>query len=168
MKLSILSRLCVLVMLIVPVDSFAQGFQAYSQEVSFIKMMLDCPEEKAVPPMNGFGALYICTIGDEKTVKLYVSENPDSGRVQNIGMIWRDWKTNSGGEIQSDLKTVEEALDFIIDMYVPAKRDEIKEAFWDSKNEDLSTSDFLIYLTHKTDLQKDERLILIEEQQKQL
>lgn len=113
--------------------------------------------------MKGFGALYICTIGDKKTVKLYVSENPDSGRVQNIGMIWSNWKVNTGYEIHSDLKEAEEALDFLIDMYVPAIRNEIKKAFSESKNEDFSTSGFLIYLTHKTGLQKDERLILIEE-----
>ena len=113
--------------------------------------------------MKGFGALYICTIGDKKTVKLYVSENPDSGRVQNIGMVWSDWKVKTEYEIHSDLKEAEEALIFLIDMYVPAIKNEIKEAFWGSENEDFSTSDFLIYLTHKKDLQKDERLILIEE-----
>ena len=113
--------------------------------------------------MQGFGALYICTLGDKNTVKLYVSEEPDSGRVQNIGMIWSDWKAQTGDEINADLDEAEKALEFLIDMYVPARRDEIKQAFWDSTNEDLSTSDFLVYLTHKTGLQRDERLIQIEE-----
>ena len=113
--------------------------------------------------MKGFGALFICTIGDKKSVKLYVSENPDSGTVQNIGMVWSDWKVNTGYEIHSDLKEAEKALDFLIDMYVPAMRNKIKKAFFDSKNENFSTPDFLIYLTHKTGLQKDEQLILIEE-----
>jgi len=164
MRLRILSRLCLFVILIFPINSFAQGFQAFVQEVWFLKVMLDCPKEKAVPPMQGFGALYICTLGDKKTVKLYVSEEPDSGRVQNIGMIWSDWKAHKGDEIHADSDEVEKALDFLIDMYVPARRDEIKQAFWDSTtNEDLSTSDFLVYLTHKTGLQRDERLIQIEE-----
>ena len=125
--------------------------------------MLDCPKEKDVPPMNGFGALYICIIGGKETIKMYVSEEPNSDTVQNIGMIWNDRKVNTADEVHSDIKKTEEALDFLIDMYVPARRNEIKKAFWDSKNEDFSTSDFLIYLTHKIGPQKDERLILIEE-----
>jgi len=125
--------------------------------------MHDCAIEKVLPAMKGFGSLYICTLGDAKTVKLFVSEKPNSGEMLNVGMIWNDWKTNIGYRMHSDLKEVEKALNFLIDMYVPSRKNEIKRAFWDSKNEDLSTSDFIIYFTQKTGLQKDERLIVIEE-----
>jgi hypothetical protein len=125
--------------------------------------MHDCAIEKDLPAMKGFGSLYICTLGDAKTVKLFVSEKPNSGEMLNVGIIWNDWKTNIGYRMHSDLKEVEKALNFLIDMYVPSRKNEIKRAFWDSKNEDVSTSDFIIYFTHKTGLQKDERLIVIEE-----
>jgi hypothetical protein len=48
-------------------------------------------------------------------------------------------------------------------MYVPARREEINKVFWDSKSVDFSTSEFFVYFTHKEGLQKDERLIVIEE-----
>ena len=163
MRLGIPSRLCLFVILIFPINSFANGFLAYLQEVSYLKLMLDCSKEMVVASMNGFGALYICTLGDTQTAKLYVSGKPDSGRVQNIGMIWNDSKNNIEYEINSDVKEAEEALDFLIDMYVPARRNEVKKAFWGSKSGEFSTSDFLIYVTHKTGLQKDERLIVVEE-----
>lgn len=163
MRLSVPSHLCLFVILLFPVNSSADGFQKFTKEVSFLKLMLECSEEKRVPPMMGFGALYICTLGETKTVKLYVSEKPDSGKVQNIGMIWNDYKVNTGYGIHSGLKEAEKALEFLIDMYVPARKDEILKTFWDSKSVDFSTSDFSIYFTHKTGLQKDERLILIEE-----
>lgn len=155
--------LCLFITFFWPIHAFATGFQTYQQEVSFLKMMLDCPKEKNLPAMKEFGALYICTLGDAKTVKLYVSEKPASDQVLNIGMMWNDWKINIGYGVHSDSAEAEKALDFLIDMYVPARREEIKKAFWDSKNEDFSTSEFTIYLTHKAGLQKDERLIVIEE-----
>lgn len=157
------SKLFLFVIIIIPIDSLAEGFQAYSQEVSFLKLMLGCQQEKIVTPMRGFGALYICALGDKKTVKLYVSEKPNSGRVQNIGLLWNDKEINIGYGVHSDTKEAEEALDFLVDMYVPTSKDEIKKAFWDSKTKDFSTSDFLIYVTFKTSPQKDKLLISIEE-----
>lgn len=163
MRLCIITSIYLFVILIYPVHSFAKGFQKYSNEVSYIKLMHDCAIEKVLPAMKGFGSLYICTLGDAKTVKLFVSEKPNSGEMLNVGIIWNDWKTNIGYRMHSDLKEVEKALNFLIDMYVPSRKNEIKRAFWDSKNEDFSTSDFMIYFTQKTGLQKDERLIVIEE-----
>ena len=163
MRISISSQLCLLLILVLPISSFAEGFQTYSQEVSFLKTMLDCPHEKFVPPMKVFGALYICTLGKAETVQLFVSAKPDSDRVLNIGLLWNDWKINGVNEVHSDLKEADKALNFLIDMYVPARRNEIKEAFWDSLNDDFDTSEFLIFLTHKAGLQKNERLMVLEE-----
>ena len=144
-------------------DAFALGFQAYSKEVSFLKLMLECKEEKVVAPMRGFGSLYICTMGEKETVKLYVSEKPNSGSVQNIGMLWNDKKTNIGYGIHSDTKEAEEALDFLVDMYMPTSKKEVKKAFWDSETQEFNTSDFSLYITFKKGPQKDKMLISIEE-----
>lgn len=158
-----LTPLFISLAMLFPINLHAQGFQLYSQEVSYLKMMLDCPKEKVLSPMKGFGSLYICTFGKSNSIKLFISERPNTDKVLNIGLLWNDWKTNIGYEIHSDLIEVERTLNFIVDMYVPARRDEINQAFWDSKNVDLSTSEFFVYFTHKEGLQKDERLIVIEE-----
>ena len=163
MRIRIPVQLCLLVSLLSPINSFAEGFQPYSQEVEYLKMMLECPQEKVLSPMRGFGALFICTLSESDSVKLFVSEKPNSDRVLNIGLLWNDKKNNIGYEIHSELKEVEKTLNFLIDMYVPARRDEISKAFWDSKSLDFSTSEFFIYFTHKAGMQKDERLIVIEE-----
>lgn len=125
--------------------------------------MLDCPKEKVLAPLKGFGALYICSLGASNSVKLFVSENPNSDRVLNIGLLWNDWKNNMGYEMHSDLRDAERTLNFLVDMYVPARGAEVHQAFWDSKSVDFSTSEFLIYYTHKAGPQKDERLLVIEE-----
>ena len=54
-------------------------------------------------------------------------------------------------------------MSFLIDMYVPAKKNEIEKAFRGSKNEVFNTSEFIIYYTYTKGHQKDERLIVIEE-----
>ena len=156
-------RICLIVILFLPTSAFAQGFLTYMQEMSFLKLMLDCPKEKILPAMKGFGSLYICTLGNKKTIKLYVSEEPDSGGVLNVGLLWNDWKMNMGYGLHSDLSEAKKALTFLIDMYVPEQKKEIEEAFWLLMNEDFSTSEFVVYMTHKEGLQKDERLLVIEE-----
>ncbi len=163
MRLGSISSINLLLILIFPFHSFAEGFQTYTKEESFMKLMHDCAVERVLPANKEFGSLYICTLGDAKTVKLFISERPDSEEVQNIGMIWNDWKTDIGYGVHSDLQDAENAMNFLIDMYVPSRKNEIKKTFGNSKSEDFSTSDFKIYYTQKTGLQKDVRLIVIEE-----
>ena len=160
---NILLRLCLLVVLLFPIPSFAQGFQNYSKEINFAKQTLDCSEEKVIPAAKDFGALYICTFGKAKTARWFVSEKPKTGGVQNVGLMWVDWQIDNGYGIRADWEEAEKALDLLIDLYVPTIRNDLTKAFWDSKNEDFSTADFTIYYTFKADLHKDERIVVIEE-----
>ena len=157
-------HICLLLLLVSTTNSYANGFQHYSQEVAYLKTMLDCPQEKILSPAHGFGALYICNLTASDSVKLFVSEESSSDKVLNIGLLWNDWKTNVGYEIHSDLKEVEKTLNFLIDMYVPARREQISKAFWDSRSVEFNTPEFSIYFSHKAGPQKDQRLIVIEEQ----
>jgi len=155
-------RLCLFVILILPIGSFAQGFETYSQESSFATMMLECPNPKVLPPMMGFGALYSCVLGDAQTVTWSISKEPNSERVRNITLMWNDWHTNAGYKIHADLKEAQKALSFLIDMYVPERKNEIEQAFWGSKSKTLNTSNFIINYTNTPGPQKDQRLIVIE------
>ena len=158
-----LLRLCLLVCLFTTNPSFAKGFKKYSEEVSLAKLTLECSKEQDIPASNDFGALYICTLGTANTARWFISENPETGRAQNIGLMWFDWKIPTSHGIRADWKETEKALESLIDLYVPAIRNDLKKAFWDSKNEDFTTSDYLIYYTFKEGLQKDERIVVIEE-----
>ena len=163
MKMSISSRLCLLMLFIFPSPSFAKGFQTYSQEVLLAKLVLDCSTEESIPANKDFGALYICTFGKAKTARWFVSEKPQTGEVQSIGLMWVDWQIDTGYGVRADWDEVEKALDFLIYWYAPARRNDLTKAFWDSKNEDFSTSDFNLYYTCRPDTRKDERIIVIEE-----
>lgn len=155
-----------LVILTSPDLLFAQEFQSYKEEVSRAKAVLKCSTEKDVQATKNFGALYVCTIGKAKTAKWFISEKPGTGRVQNIGLMWIDWQVDNGFGIRADWKEVEKALNFLISRYVPTRRIDLNKAFWDSSNEDFSTPDFRIYYTIKPDHQKDERIVVIEENRK--
>ncbi len=159
------SRLCLLVLFIFPSPSFARGFQTYSQEVLLAKSVLECSTEEDIPATKNFGALYICTFGKAKTAKWFVSENLEAGRVESIGLMWVDWQIDTGYGIRADWKEAEKALDFLIGLYAPTRRNELTRAFWDSKNKDFSTSDFMIYYTFKAGVQKEERIVVIEEKE---
>lgn len=162
MRTSVPFQLILLVLFFFPSPSFAKGFQTYSQEVILAKLVLECSTEEDIPATKNFGALYICTFGKAKTAKWYVSEKPKTGMVQNIGLIWVDWQIDIGYGSRADWKEVEKALDFMIYWYVPTRRKDLLKAFWDSKNEDFNTPDFMIYYTFKAGSQKTERLVVVE------
>ncbi len=163
MRLSIPIHLCLLVSFLFPTLLCAKGFKKYSEEISLAQLILDCSREKNIAANNDFGALYICSLGKAKTARWFVSEKPKTGEVQSIGLMWVDWRVDNGYGIRADWKEVEEALDFLIGWYVPTSRNDLTKAFWDSKNEDISTSDFIVYYTFKPGIEKDERLVVIQE-----
>ena len=168
MKIGISGQFSIFLLLIVPNLLFAQGFQKYSEEVFRIKSTLDCSEEQDIPAIKDFGALYICTLGKAKTARWFISEKPKTENVQNIGLMWVDWKIDNGYGTRADWKVVEKALEYLIGLYVPSRGKELRKAFWDSNNEDFSTSDYMIYYTFREGPQKDERIVIIEEKSKQL
>lgn len=125
--------------------------------------MLDCSTEEEIPATKDFGALYIGTLGKFKTARWYVSEKPQTGWVQSVGLMWIDWQIDTGYGIRADWKEVEKVVDFLIYWYVPAIRNDLRKAFWDSKNEDFNTSNFTIYYTCRPGPQRDDRMIVIQE-----
>jgi len=125
-------------------------------------LTLDCSSEKAIPATKDFGALYICVLGQAETLRWFISENPSNGEVHNIGLMWVDWQVDTGYGVRADWKEAEKTLDFLIGRYVPTRQNDLLKAFWDSKNEDFSTSDFMIYYTFNAGPQKDERIVVIE------
>ena len=135
----------------------------YSQEVILAKLALDCSIEENIPATKNFGALYICTFGEAKTAKWFISEMPNTGKVKSIGLLWVDWQIDNGYGIRADWKEVEKALDFMIYWYVPTRRKDLLKSFWDSKSEDFNTPEFMIYFTFKAGTQNDERIVVIEE-----
>lgn len=149
--------------LIIPSFSFANEFEKYSEEVSKARLKLDCSEEKEIPATKSFGALYICTLGKAKTAKWFITEKPNTGSVRSIGLMWVDWQIDAGYGIRADWQEVEKALEYLIGRYVPTRQTDLRKAFWDSHNEDFSTSDFMIYYTFKPGPEKDERIVVIEE-----
>ena len=163
MRMSVPSQLCLLVILLFPIPSLAKGFLNYKEEVYLAKLILDCSSEKVIPAGKDFGEFYICALGETKTARWFISEEPITGMVQNIGLVWVEWQVDNGYGIRADQKAAERALDFLIGLYVSAKRNDIRMAFWDSKNKEISTSDFMIYYTFKPGSHKNERFIAIEE-----
>ena len=163
MRTSIRSQLFLSVLLFLPTPALAEGFKSYSEEVFLAKLILDCSSEKIIPASDDFGAFYICTLGEASTVRWFVSEQPQNGRVQNVGLVWVEWLVDTEDGMRADFETAETALEYLIGLYVPTKRNDIRMVFWNSKNEVLSTLDFIVYYTFKPGPHKNERIIALQE-----
>jgi len=163
MRLSIFSRLFPLVLFFFPGPLFAEVFQPYTQEVLAARHTQDCSTEELIPATEILGAVYICTFGSEKTAKWFVSEQPQTGKVLSIGLIWVDWQIDTGYGIRADWQEVERVLDALIARYVPSRGNDLRKAFWDSENANFTTSNFVIYYVCKPSSDKEERIIVIQE-----
>ncbi|EHA17006.1 hypothetical protein HAL1_03227 [Halomonas sp. HAL1] len=107
------------------------------------------------------GALYGCIQGKAETVKWFINEIPDTGRVENIKLMWNDWFKNIGYGLHADKREAEKALEALIQMYAPQKASEVQQTFWANSNKTIESDGFVLKYTYSRGPSIDERLIVV-------
>ncbi|MCG8613584.1 MAG: hypothetical protein MI864_23985, partial [Pseudomonadales bacterium] len=161
MKTYKMLALSVLVFLLVSGKVFGAGFQSFSSESSAATKALNCRNSNITPASFGMGALYGCIQGKAETVKWFINEVPDTGRVKNIKLMWNDWFKNIGYGLHADKREAEKALKALIQMYAPQKAKEVQQAFWGNSNKTIESDGFVLNYTYSRGPAIDERLIVV-------
>ncbi len=136
-------------------------FQPFSAESNNASKALKCQRPKVTPASYGMGALYGCIQGKAETVKWFINEVTDTGRVANVKLMWNDWFKNTGYGVHADKQEAEKALNALIQMYAPQKGQVIEQAFWGSSNKTIETDYFIMEYTYSRGPAIDERLFIV-------
>jgi hypothetical protein len=141
--------------------AFGAEFHSFSTESSTATKALNCRNSKVTPASYGMGALYGCIQGKAETVKWFINEAPNTGRVENVKLMWNDWFKDIGYGLHADKQEAEKALKALIKMYAPQKAKEVQQAFWGSSNKAIESDGFVLKYTYSRGPAIDERLIVV-------
>ena len=77
---------------------------SFQQEAERATKILECPKAKITPASSGLGAIYGCIVGSSETVKFFINEGEDAGKVKNVKLMWNDWFVDMGYGKHADKK----------------------------------------------------------------
>jgi hypothetical protein len=134
------------------IDRFATAYQ------------FPCPGARITPASYGGGALWGCIAGPAETAKAFINEQPKTGLVQNIKVLWNDWHKDVGYGLHPDSQHAEAMIKAAAQLYAPSKEAELLSVFRSEKDQVVRSDGLLFTYTHKRGPGIDERMFVITKQ----
>jgi hypothetical protein len=109
----------------------------------------------------GLGALFGCIEGSAQTAKLFVNEEPETGRVANVKVMWNDWFRDVGYGVHADQPEAERLLDAVLARYADDQAQEISEAYFSGRSHESTSSHYRLRVTHTRGTGIEEHLLTV-------
>lgn len=133
----------------------------FQNEVERSKAVLSCKSTKITPGSSGWGALFGCIGGEAETVKFFINEEPETGRVSTTKFLWNDWFKDRGYGFHADAKAADKMIHDLIKLY-PSDHDKaLLKAFKGKKNLTLEGNGYRFEYTFDRGPAIDERMIMV-------
>nr|WP_304945250.1 hypothetical protein [Xanthomonas euvesicatoria] len=102
-----------------------------------------------------------CIGGEAETVKFFINEEPETGRVSTTKFLWNDWFKDRGYGLHADAKAADKMIHDLIKLY-PSDHDKaLLKAFKGKKNLTLEGNGYRFEYTFDRGPAIDERMIVI-------
>lgn len=137
------------------------GFQPFNVEVEALGASAGCSNPKTTPAEMGLGALFGCIEGPAQTAKLFVNEEPGTGRVANVKVMWNDWFRDVGYGMHPDRLEAERLLDAVLARYAEDQAQQISEAYFSGRDHESTSSHYRLRVTHTRGTGIEEHLLTI-------
>lgn len=133
----------------------------FQKEVERSKTVLSCKSTKITPGSSGWGALFGCIGGEAETVKFFINEEPETGRVSTTKFLWNDWFKDRGYGLHADAKDADKMIHDLVKLY-PSDHDKaLLKAFKGKKNFTVEGNGYRFEYTFDRGPAIDERMIVV-------
>ena len=133
----------------------------FDEEVDALGKAAACSGMKKTAGSGGFGPLAGCIEGGAETAKLFVNGAAGSREVENVKVMWNDWFKDVGYGLHPDRAEAQQLLEAVVSRYVPARLDNIKQAFFNQQALSENFEGFGIAVTHDQGPAIEEHLLIL-------
>ncbi len=133
----------------------------FDKEARELARIAGCRQMKITAASMGLGPLGGCIEGAAETAKLFVNGASGSDQVKNVKVMWNDWFQDRGYGLHPDRREAGQLLDAVASRYVPDRKDEIRNAFFNRKTLEVTQGAFKIEITHTRGPAIDEHLLTL-------
>lgn len=137
------------------------GLLSFQEEANRATKALNCSKAKITPASSGLGALYGCIAGSAETVKFFINEAEDAGKVKNVKLMWNDWFVDISYGKHADKKEAEAYVKAFARLYAPKMEKKLTSIFFSNSNTTVEIGDYQIAYTYSRGQKIDERLFVL-------
>ncbi|MGB3494429.1 MAG: hypothetical protein WBA57_17005 [Elainellaceae cyanobacterium] len=128
----------------------------FQQEAERLNAVLRCAEGKLYPPaFDGDGSLYKCVTGDNKSLRIFLREDPETESVKNLKILW------FGAQVAESETQTGEILQALANYYGGDRANDIEQIFWGDDNDTLETDSLTVEYRYRSQSDGDEHLMVI-------
>lgn len=133
------------------------GFQ---EETMRVTKALNCTNPGIMPADSNSGALYSCITGSAKTVKFIINETKNTGKVENVKLIWNDRFLELGHGIHTDKMEAAKYVKVFASLYEPTAEKLLMSVFFSNMDTIMELNNKRIEYTYTRGLSIDERMLI--------
>jgi hypothetical protein len=143
----------------------SSDWDSFAVESRELAAAADCSDPHMTPPLEGvLGFLLGCIEGDSQTAKLFVNEEPGTGRVANVKVMWNDYFRDVGSGVHPDQEAAERLLHATVQRYAPTELPPVARAFFERNPLTITAGGYRLKVTHNRGPAIDEHLLIVTKQ----
>ncbi len=135
-------------------------FGTFDEEARRFSSEVFCPTAK-VTPLESFGRVFGCVLGEFATVKFAIHELERTGRVENVKVMWNDCLVDRGRGVHVDRFEAELLVKMTVRLYAPGAEAEFLAIFKSNKAQTIRKNGFLFKYTYDGGPDVADRLLTI-------
>ncbi len=135
-------------------------FGTFDEEARRFSSEVFCPTAK-VTPLESFGRVFGCVLGEFATVQFAIHELGRTGRVENVKVMWNDSLVDRGRGVHVDRFEAELLVKMTARLYAPGAEAELLAIFKSSKAQTTRRNGFLFKYTYDGGPTVADRLLTI-------
>lgn len=138
-----------------------QAFEGFNSESAAIDAAVTCHAENLTEGGGPWGDLFACLGGVHETVKVFVNEEPGTGRVENVKIMWNDYTRDVGQGVHTGASIARAWVAALAVRYAPRQVEAVTNAFFSNRNRIITSQRYRIEYTHSEGPAIDERLLVV-------
>lgn len=154
-----MKKILALSLLLAGSEAFA--FDTFDKEGKKVSANIGCRNPKISPAWGGGGRLYGCITGRAETVKFFINETDQGGKVKNAKLMWNDYTSDMGEGLHADAAMAKAWASVVGTLYAPTKVDQVMAAFASKRNTTIDGGKHILKYTYSPGPAIDERLITV-------
>lgn len=135
----------------------------FETEIARFSRNYRCPKrhESISPASSGMGPLYGCVDGAGETAKYWINGRADGQSVENIKVMWNDWRKDGGFGVHADATEATKMLNVLGQLYLPDSLGELRKMFKGATNKSFSRAGYVVEYRYSRGPAIDERVVIL-------
>lgn len=155
------SKIGVFTLFIMSAFSGCMEKSEFRAESDVMRNKLECKYSRMTPANDSQGSLFSCIGGEAETVKYFINEEYNTGKIKSIKLLWNEWTKDRGYGLWADSGVAKRWAGIVANRYAPELEDKLVQNFQATSNTVLRGEHYTIRYTYEAGPEIDEHMFVV-------